>query len=275
MKRMLKAACLLLATMLLFSACGQTPVNNNAQPSASAAAGDKQLPEKLIMGVDDSFPPMGFRDESGEIVGFDIDLAKAVGEHLGVTIEVQSIEWAVKEQELNTKKIDLIWNGYTINEERQKQVLFSKPYLANNQVIVVKKDSGYKTFADLKGKKVGIQTGSSAMDALDEATDLKSSLGQVVEFKENVMALMDLDKGGVDAVAVDEVVANYYIAKDKYDFVLMDEKLAPEEYGIGFRKEDTQLAEAFNSALMEMHKDGSLAKIAEKWFGKDITIIGK
>ncbi len=275
MKRMLKAACLLLATMLLFSACGQTPANNNAQPSASAAAGDKQLPEKLIMGVDDSFPPMGFRDESGEIVGFDIDLAKAVGEHLGVTIEVQSIEWAVKEQELNTKKIDLIWNGYTINEERQKQVLFSKPYLANNQVIVVKKDSGYKTFADLKGKKVGIQTGSSAMDALDEATELKSSLGQVVEFKENVMALMDLDKGGVDAVAVDEVVANYYIAKDKYSFVLMDEKLAPEEYGIGFRKEDTYLAEAFNNALLEMHKDGSLAKVAEKWFGKDITIIGK
>ena len=218
MKRMLKAARLLLATMLLFSACGQTPANNNAQPSASAAAGDKQLPEKLIMGVDDSFPPMGFRDESGEIVGFDIDLAKAVGEHLGVTIEVQAIDWGVKEQELNTKKIDLIWNGYTINEKRQQQVLFSKPYLANNQVIVVKKDSGYKTFADLKGKKVGIQSGSSAMEALDEATELKSSLGQVVEFKENVMALMDLDKGGVDAVAVDEVVANYYIAKDKYNF---------------------------------------------------------
>lgn len=165
---------------------------------------------KLTMGLDDSFPPMGFRDDNGELVGFDIDVAKEVAKRLDVELVLQPIDWAVKEQELATKKIDFIWNGYTITEERKQQVLFSEPYMSNNQVAVVRSDSGYKTLDDLAGKKVGVQSGSSAMDAIQANVDFANSI-ELVEFKENTVALSDLEKGGVDAVVLDEVVANYYI----------------------------------------------------------------
>lgn len=166
--------------------------------------------DKLVMGVDDSFPPMGFRDSSGDIVGFDVSVAKEVAKRLDVELVIQPIDWAVKEQELSTKKIDVIWNGYTITDARREKVLFSEPYMSNNQVAVVNSAKGYKTLADLKGKKVGVQSGSSAMDAILANAEFSSSI-TLVEFKENTVALLDLEKGGVDAVVLDEVVANYYI----------------------------------------------------------------
>lgn len=166
--------------------------------------------KKIIMGVDDSFPPMGFRDDSGNIVGFDIDLATEVAKRIGAELVVQPIDWSVKEQELSTKKIDVIWNGYTINDERRAQVLFSEPYMNNNQVAVVNGAKGYKTLADLAGKKVGVQSGSSAMDAIKANPEFSDSI-ELVEFKENTVALLDLEKGGLDAVVLDEIVANYYI----------------------------------------------------------------
>ncbi len=119
----------------------------------------------FVLGLDDSFPPMGFRNEANEIVGFDIDLAAEVAKRLGVSLSVQPIDWAAKEQELNTGKIDCIWNGFTMTPEREKALCFTKPYLDNAQVVIVRSDSGYKTLADLAGKTVGLQAGSSAADA--------------------------------------------------------------------------------------------------------------
>jgi polar amino acid transport system substrate-binding protein len=248
--------------------------------AASAAAADSSLKAvqdkgKLVLVLDDSFPPMGYRDDDNQIVGYDIDLAKEVAKRLGVALVTQPIDWNAKEQELNTGKIDCIWNGFTITEERAKAMAFTKPYLKNAQVVVVRKGSGYSTLASLKGKKVGLQAGSSASDALDGAKDFKASLKQVVEFKDNLTALMDLEAKGVDAVVLDLIVANDNIKRSGKAFAVLPESLAPENYGVGFRKNDLALRDAVQAALEAMAKDGSIAAITKKWFGSDISVVGK
>ena len=199
---------------------------------------------KLVLGLDDSFPPMGFRNEDNQIVGYDIDLAKEVTQRLGVQLVPQAIDWNAKEQELNTGKIDCIWNGFTITDERKQAMSFTKPYLKNAQVVVVKKGSPYATLASLKGKKVGLQAGSSAAGALDAAKDFKASLKQVVEFKDNLTALMDLEARGVDAVVMDLIVADDNIKRSKKAYAVLSESLAPEVFGVGFRKNDLALRDA-------------------------------
>lgn len=246
---------------------------------SAAAEKDSSLQDildkgKLILGLDASFPPMGFVDaDTGEIVGFDIDLAKEVCARLGVELVCQPIDWAAKEMELNAHHIDCIWNGMTITPERLENMSISLPYLRNDQVLVTRTADGYKALGDLAGKKLGIQAGSSANDALDGAAEFKASLGEVVPFEENLTALMDLNQGGLDTVLVDVIVANYYMAMNGYPFTVLEESLAPEEYGIGFRKGDAALCAKVNEILLAMREDGALAQISEKWFGRDITII--
>lgn len=230
----------------------------------------------LVLGLDASFPPMGFTDpDSGDIVGFDIDLAREVASRLGVELVCQPIDWYAKEMELNAHHIDVIWNGMTITPQRLADMRISLPYLKNDQVVVVRTADGITNLTGLAGKKLGLQAGSSANDALDAAADFKASLGEVVPFDENLTALMDLHRGGVDAVLVDVIVANYYMTVNDYPFLVLDESLAPEEYGIGFRKNDNTFADKVNEILLEMRQDGILEKISDDWFGTDITIIGK
>lgn len=228
---------------------------------------------EFILGLDEGFPPMGFRDENGEIVGFDVDVAKEVCSRLGLKLKLQPIDWDAKEQELNTGNIDCIWNGFTITEERKQNVLFTKPYMKNLQVLVVLADSGYSKLSDLEGKTLGLQAGSSAADALNSVPDFKAKLKGVAEFNNNMDALMDLEKGGVDVVLMDEIVARYYIQMKEKNYRVLDEALASEEYGIGFRKNDKKLMEKFQETLEAMAKDGKLAEISTKWFGKDITTV--
>jgi polar amino acid transport system substrate-binding protein len=247
---------------------------------ATAFAADTSLTavkEKgtLVLGLDDSFPPMGFRDENNQIVGYDIDLAKEAAKRLGLRLVTQPIDWNAKEQELNTGKIDCIWNGFTITDERAKSMSFTKPYLKNAQVVVVKQGAPYATLASLKGKKVGLQAGSSAADALEAAKEFRASLKQVVEFKDNLTALMDLESKGVDAVVMDLIVANDNIHRSGKAFAVLPESLAPENYGVGFRKGDIALRDAVQSALEAMAKDGTIAGITTKWFGSDISVVGK
>ena len=218
---------------------------------------------------------MGYRDENGEIVGFDIDCAKEVCSRLGVKLICQPIDWAAKEQELATYNIDCIWNGFTITPERLENLTFSDPYVKNAQVCVVKSNSPVNTLADLKGKNVGVQAGSSAQDAISDTEGFEASLKSVVEFKDNLTALMDLEIGGVDAVVMDLLVANDNINRSGKDFRIISESLVAEEYGIGFRKGDVALRDAVQNALNDMAKDGTLAEIATKWFGADITVVGK
>ncbi|WP_435922255.1 amino acid ABC transporter substrate-binding protein [Paenibacillus sp. DYY-L-2] len=223
---------------------------------------------KLVIGIDDKFAPMGFRDENNEIVGFDIDYAKAAAEKMGMEPVFQPIDWSAKESELNSGRIDLIWNGYTITEERKGKVLFTKPYLKNSQVIVTLADSPIFAISELAGKVVGLQSLSSAADALNE-NPIKGEIKEVTEFKDNVLALSDLKNKRLDAVVIDEIVARYYMAMEEGTFKLLEESLAPEEYGIGVKKGNEALLDKLQKALDEMNEDGTAAKISEKWFGED------
>lgn len=230
---------------------------------------------KFILGLDDSFPPMGFRNDANEIVGFDIDLGKAVAEKLGVELVLQPVEWTAKEQELTTKSIDCIWNGFSITDERREQLTLSIPYMENTIAIVVVKDSGIKNKVDMAGKRLAVQGGSSAEEALntDANKEFRESLAEVNgSFKDYVTALMDLETGNSDAVLMDSVVAEYMINTGK-NFEVLDDNLVAEEYAIGFRKGDEKLAEAVNKALRELNADGTVAEISDKWFGFDNTII--
>ncbi|MNN25414.1 Cystine-binding periplasmic protein precursor [compost metagenome] len=234
----------------------------------AGCSGSGKDDNKLVIGIDDKFAPMGFRDESNEIVGFDIDLARAAGEKMGMEVTFQPIDWKAKESELSSGRIDLIWNGYTITEERKGKVLFTKPYLKNSQVIVTLADSDIHAVSDLAGKVVGLQSLSSAADALD-ANPIKSEIKTVSEFADNVLALSDLKTKRLDAVVIDEVVARYYMSKEEGTFKLLDESLAPEEYGIGVKKGNEELLNKLQKALDEMNQDGTAAKISEQWFGED------
>jgi polar amino acid transport system substrate-binding protein len=229
----------------------------------------------FVLGLDDAFPPMGFRDENNEIVGYDIDLAKEVTSRMGVDLKLQPIDWNSKEQELSTSNIDCIWNGFTKSPAREKVMTFSAAYVMNQQVLVVKANSTYKTLEDFSGKTIGLQGGSTASDALESASEFKASLKDVIEFKDNLTALMDLNAGGVDGVILDLLVANDTIKRSQLDFVILDNGLSEEEYAIGFRKGDLALKDAIDAQLVAMQKDGTLAEITTKWFGKDISVIGK
>lgn len=179
-------------------------------PEASLPEGKTQF----IIGLDDSFPPMGFRDEQNEIVGFDIDLAREVANRLGVELVCQPIDWATKELELENGNIDCIWNGLTITGERKEQLLMSAPYVANSQRIITMSNTGIASLADISGKVVAVQTGSSAEEAIVKAPNY-DQIKELVQYPDYVTALQDLRTGRIDAVCIDEVVAFYYV--DQYN----------------------------------------------------------
>jgi polar amino acid transport system substrate-binding protein len=268
MTRLIKRLSLLLAGLLLCAAF--VPALASSEDGSLQAILDKG---ELILGFDASFPPMGYTDENGGYVGFDLDVAAAVTEILGVKLALQPINWSAKELELSSGAIDCIWNGFTITQERKEVLDYSIPYLGNAQVLVIRADSGYQALTDLAGKVLGLQAGSSAVDALADSPEFAASLGEVAEFDDYMVALMDLQQGGVDAVLMDTVVANYYITEKGAALSILGEALVPEQFGIGFRKGDALLVEAVNAALFALDENGKLAEISTQWFGSDITIV--
>lgn len=278
MKKLI-ALMLVLALAFAFAACDNstTPnkgdVENDANDLVSELDQDiYTMPETLKLGLDASFPPMGYTDETNTIVGFDIDLAQAVCDYYGIELECIPIEWDNKDAELAIGSIDCIWNGLTITDERLENYCMSRPYLANRQVVVVTNDSEIATLADLAGKTVALQSDSSASEALESNEEVNASIAQKVELLDNLTALMDLQAGNVDAVILDEVVANYVITENGYPLTVLEESLAPEEYGIGFAKENADLCAAVEVALEALKADGTLAEISIKWFGEDKVI---
>ena len=278
MKRVI-SLCLTAAMMMSFVGCGASknePVVDELdyglgnEPAVTAEGEVPQLGGKIIVGLDDEFPPMGFRDENNEIVGFDIDLAKAAAEKLGSEIEFQPIDWDTKELELENGNIDLIWNGLTITDERTAAMDFTMPYLKNKQIIIVKNDSEIQSKADLKGKNIGVQAGSSALDAV-EGDEMYADLGEVNSYDTNILAFTDLDIQRVDAVVADEIVARYYLANNENDFrVIEDGNFGDEVYGVAAKKGNTELISALQAALDSLSADGTVAEISIKWFGEDI-----
>lgn len=268
LKSMRKALSLILALTLLMMTA--------AALGEDTSLSDLKSRGKLVLGFDASFPPMGFQDESGNYVGYDLDLAAEVARRMEVELVLQPIDWAAKELELNSGNIDCIWNGMTATADRAEAMALSLNYLNNAQIVCVLADSNISTLADLTGKKVAVQSGSAGAEALAANEALVASLGEKpLEYADYAMALMDLDNKGVDAVVVDIIVANYYIATKNAAYKVLDESLSPEYYAIGFRKGDVALRDEVNRVLTEMAGDGTISTIDQKWFGTDISIVGK
>lgn len=267
------ALALVMGFSTLLGGCSSSDSSSSSNDDSLQYVMDKG---ELIVGLDDSFPPMGYRDKDNKIVGFDVDLAKETCKRMGIKAKFQPVSWESKEQELSSKNIDCIWNGFGITPEREKVLTFTEPYMSNPQIFVVLADSGIKTEADLKGKVVAAQSGSTAYATIDKDTNLKDSFKEFIGVEDNVKALMDLEVGGSDAVAMDTVVARYYMTKDpgKYS-IIEDTTILDEEMGVGFRKGDNALCKKVEDTLKEMKKDGTLAKISKEWFGEDLTIIGE
>jgi len=261
------AALAVSVSALLFIGCGK---------SNDDATADTTLPARktyLRVGFDAEFPPYGFRDEQGNLVGFDLDLAKEVASRRGWNIELKPIDWDAKDAELNSGTINCIWNGFTING-REELYTWTEPYVDNSQVVLVKKSSGITNLAALAGRVVEAQADSSGLAALndEEHAALKASLKKVVEVPNFNQAFMELEAGVCDAVVVDEGVASSFL-KDHADFAILDESLKSEQYGVGFKLGNTELRDQVQETLNEMIADGTFRAISEKWFdGKDVTI---
>ena len=260
-KKIILVGAMAVAAATMLAGCGEQ----------KQAAQDK-MPDKIVIGLDDNFPPMGFRDEGGKLVGFDIDLANEAAKRLGVQVEFKPIDWDSKEAALKSKKVDMLWNGLTITDKRKDQIAFSKPYMKNAQILIVRSDSPIQGKADLAGKVLGTQEGSSSVDALDQDAKFKESLKDVKMYGDFVAALMDLEVGRIDGVLIDSVVGRYNMEKKADKFRVLEGSMGDEEFGVGMRKEDKMLCDKLNEVLKSMSADGTMSKLSDKWFKTDITL---
>jgi len=267
-------AMMMVAMLAVFAGCSSSS-DTNSGTADSGTAQDNSLQNvldkgTLVLGLDDSFPPMGFRDENNNIVGFDIVVATEVANRMGVELKLQPIEWSTKEMELNTGSVDCLWNGLSIDDERKQAMDLSEPYMTNRMVLVVLNDSEYTDQASLAGKTIGVQNGSTAEKILEES-DFSKTIGNTIGFKDNVTAFMELETKGIDAIFMDEVVANYAITSQNKDFKVLEDGLTEEEYAVGFKKGNTALKNEVQKYIDEMKADGTMTQISEKWFGKDVV----
>lgn len=285
MKKRFVSAALAAVMALSMTACGSS--NSAAETTAAdTEAAESQAEETtaeeakttdggtLIVGFDQDFPPMGFVGDDGEYTGFDLELAQEVAKRLGLEYKAQPIAWDSKDMELESGNIDCIWNGFTMTG-REDDYTWTEPYMTNQQVFVVANDSDINSQADLAGKIVEVQADSSAEAALKEAPELTATFKELLTTADYNTAFMDLEQGAVDAIAMDVIVAGYQIQQRNADFKILDDSLSEEEYGVGFKKGNTELRDKVQSALEEMAEDGTLQEVSEKWFSKDVTTIGK
>ena len=219
----------------------------------------------LIVGFDEAYPPYGFIDDDGEYTGFDLDLAQAVCDKLGWELELEPIDWDAKDTLLNSGVINCIWNGFTM-EGREDDYTFSEPYMLNEQVIVVKADSGIESFDDLAGATVVTQVDSAALDVLEgDQADLAATFTSLDTIADYNTAFMQLESGAVTAVACDLSIAEYQISANPDAYVMLDEALSSEHYAVGFKLGDEETAEAVNEALIELYEDGTVEELCEKY----------
>ncbi|MBE6493289.1 MAG: amino acid ABC transporter substrate-binding protein [Methanosphaera stadtmanae] len=248
-------------------------VGYSYSPDNTVVAAETNDDTKLVVGFDAEFPPYGYKNDKGEYVGFDLDLAQEVCKRNGWTLVKQPIDWDAKDSELNSGTIDCIWNGFTING-RENDYLWSEPYIDNKQVFVVKKDSGINSFESLSGKTVETQKDSSALAALEgDQKALAGTFATLTQVADYNTAFMDLESGACDAIALDKGVAQYQISQKGSDkYIMLEKELSSEQYGIGFKKGNEQLKNQVQKTLNEMYADGTVAKIAENY--KDYGVPG-
>lgn len=262
---------LMVVAILGLAACGKQSDEGTGKAIESAA--DKA---QVVVGLDDTFVPMGFRDEAGKLTGFDIELAEAVFALSDTKVKFQPIDWSMKETELANGTIDMIWNGYTKTAEREKKVLFTNTYMKNLQVLVTPKASGITSFEQMAGKVLGAQEGSSGYATFNEQPDVLKDLVKdndatlYASFNE---AFIDLENKRIDGLLIDRVYAEYYLTQaNKLDqFNVIDSPFATEDFAVGVRKDDQALADKINAAFKTLQENGTFAEISTKWFGEDVT----
>jgi len=252
----------------LFAVVGLASCGTPTIPTTFDALVDRGY---VIVGLDDTFAPMGFRNDQNELVGFDVDLAKLVFETLDIEVRFQPIDWAAKVLELDAGNIDMIWNGLTITEPRRLEMLFSDPYIANRQVVLTKADATIDTIAELAGKKVAAQLGSASEDAVKDNA-IFEDLEELITTDTFNSALLELNASNVDAVVVDEIYARYLISQNPGEYRLMTETLGDEFYGIGFRLGNTTIRDTVNDTLFDLIESGEALAIAQAWFAEDVFL---
>lgn len=250
----------------LLAGCGFADTAKTSASSAGAASSSTDGTTTFTVGFDAEYPPYGYMDdETGDYTGFDLELAEAVCEIYGWKLVKTPINWDAKDTELNSGAIDCIWNGFTMNG-REDQYTFSVPYVDNSQVFVVAEDSGITSKEDLAGKVVGVQKDSSALAALQgDEKALADTFADLPQYADYNTGFMDLEAGAIDALALDIGVANYQIASRGDGYVILDEYLSTEQYGIGFKKGNDELKDTVEKTLLEMADDGTFMEIAEKY----------
>lgn len=238
------------------------------------AGGDSDKKETLVVGLDDTFAPMGFRDADGNLIGFDIDLATAVAEELGMEVEFKPIDWNAKEAELKAGTVDCLWNGMSVLPERIEKMALTYKYLNNKIVLMSKADSDtdVKSAADLKDLKIGTQAGSSALKMLEENEEYESFKDNITEYAKYDTAIMDLKAGRVDVIAVDQVLGEYTNNNLGGEMKECTYSLGDDFYTIGCAADNTELRDKINDALKKLIDNGKAAEISEEWFGRDIML---
>ncbi|MDK4352886.1 amino acid ABC transporter substrate-binding protein [Enterococcus thailandicus] len=268
MKKFTQALFLVLFILLGLSGCGRKPTED------SWATINQE--KEITIGLDDTFVPMGFRNKDGKLTGFDIELAKAVFKEYGIKVNFQPIDWSMKEFELTNGTIDLIWNGYSKTPAREKKVQFTQPYMENMQVLITPKSSKITSFADMKGKILGAQNGSSGYDVFTKQPEV---LKDYVKNQEAVLydsfneALIDLRSGRIDGLLMDRVYANYYLKQKNQlqDYHILTGDYASEDFAVGARKSDQTLVTKINQAFDQLEASGEFQKLSQRWFGEDVT----
>ena len=229
--------------------------------------------EKIVIGFDESFAPMGFRNKEGEIVGFDIDLAKEAARRLGVAVEFKPIDWAKKREEITSGNVDMLWNGCDITPERKEYMIFSKPYMDDRQIVLVKRDDDFDIHSeyDLEGKVVGTQAGSSSDDYINQNEDLKRGIKEYKTYGKFSEAVTALKNDEIEVIVCDELIARYEMNSNPNQLRIIEVRIGTiAETGIGFRKDNVALRDKIQKTFDEMIDDGTAKKISEKWFHADL-----
>ncbi len=256
---------ILAVSLTLFLMISTASAENTFDFFSSDGTNTENTDDKFIMGFNSGFPPFEYTDDNGNYTGFDIALAKEVCKRNNWTfVPLEIIDWNTKELELNSNEIDCIWSGFTING-RENNYAWSEPYFNNTPVVIVKSDSNINSFNDLKGKPVETQQGTSAFETIKNDTSLKDNFNEITEVDNYDTALLDLDAGICDAVILDYGIANYLVVEKYPNCKILNESISDEQYGIGFKKENTDLRDQVQKTLDEMFKDGTVDKIAQNY----------
>lgn len=268
-KRLLTLIITLICTLFV-SACSGISVNRKA----NAVDNWSHIKQRgyVTVGVDDTFVPMDFRQKNGQLIGYDVDLANAVFKQYGINVSFQTIDWSMNTTELKNGTIDLIWNGFSKNPEREAKVSFSKTYLYTSQVLVSLKKNKINTIAAMKNKTLGVQTGSSGYnDVMKYPKVFKNHIKNQdpILYDSITNAFIDLNAGRIQGLLIDSTYANYYISRQKHpeNFTEIESPFPKEEFGVGMRKSDLTMHKKINYALEKLAKNGTLTKINHKWFG--------